>query len=401
MVKYGDKLRDSHKERLLNLTDVATSSLKDYHEQVQAGKLSLQEAQDLARQQIGQMRYDSGKGYFFSITDDPSHPVVTLHPIAKNLMGQDVGQYKKDGKIVTADSSSTPMFCAMVEECLNSADGQGYVGYQWPSPQNPAQWIPKLSYVKYFEPWGWIVGTGVYVDDIDREMTAKQGENNKVLTSFKQQTTEQTSAAMTQMFWILALLVTLGVGAIVVVARNITQPLHKIQQTARAIASGDLSHDAGMRRKDEIGALADSFEEMQTNLKHKTEVAEKISRGDLEINVKVAGEKDMLGRAMIRMIDSLKRVNDDLLSLSHAALEGNLSERADTTAHQGNFASIVAGINELLDAMVVPISEASDVLEKAAEKNLVDRMSGQYKGQFAEIKNNVNSTLHALDQALL
>ena len=201
MVKYGDKLRTNHKERLLNLTDVATSSLQDLHDQVQSGKLTLREAQEMARQQIGKMRYDDGKGYFFSITNDPRNPIITFHPIATTLNGKNVGQYQKDGKVVMADSTNTPMFCAMVEVCLNSAEGQGYVGYQWPSPQDPSQWIPKLSFVKHFKPWGWIIGTGVYIDDIDKELAAKKGDNEKVLAGFNQQTATQTSDAMKQMFF--------------------------------------------------------------------------------------------------------------------------------------------------------------------------------------------------------
>ena len=108
----------------------------------------------------------------------------------------------------------------------------------------------------------------------------------------------------------------------------------------------------------------------------------------------------MLGKAMLRMIESLKRVNDDLLSLSHAAVEGNLDKRAKATEHQGTFASIINGLNQLLDAMVVPVNEASDVLEKAARKDLCNRMNGKYKGKFAEIMKNVNGTLEALDRAL-
>jgi methyl-accepting chemotaxis protein len=400
MDNYRKQLLASHQGRLRDLTETATSGLEDLNKEVQNGNLDLRQAQAVAKHQIELMRFDGGKGYYFIISDDPEHPEMLMHPIATTLNGQDVGTYKKDGVVVKADSSDTPMFSAMVRACLDSPEGSGYVGYNWPDPLNQSQWIPKLTYVEIYKPWGWVIGTGVYIDDIDKAAAKKAEENKAVLAGFVANAEKQTSGAIRTMAIVLVVLIGLGIAAILVISNNITSPLSKLQTTADAISKGDLSQDTNYNRKDEIGTLADSFGKMLDGLKDKTNVAEQISRGNLEIDVNVTSEKDALGHAMINMLKSLAEVNGELVTLSQAALDGKLDIRADVSKHQGDYGKIVSGINGLMDAVATPISEVGAVLEKAAVKDMTARVKGEYKGQFAEFKDNVNTTIGALEEAL-
>ncbi|QPF75297.1 HAMP domain-containing protein [Roseateles sp. DAIF2] len=118
---------------------------------LEGGGMAREEAQALARKTVAGLRYD-GQEYFW-IND--MQPRVVMHPIRPELDGQDAGGIK--------DPNGLRLFQAFVD--LVRREGQGFVGYQWPKPGS-AEPVDKLSYVKGFEPWGWIIGTGIYVDDL-------------------------------------------------------------------------------------------------------------------------------------------------------------------------------------------------------------------------------------------
>jgi methyl-accepting chemotaxis protein len=400
MKNYRTKLFDNSKTRLKDLTVSVTSLIEDLNQKVIAGKMPLDLAQNLAKSQIEVMRYDEGKGYFWINNNDPVNPIMIMHPIAKDLNGKDIGQYTKDGVVVKADSTDTPMFRQMVLVCQSSSSSDGFVGYQWPSPVDKSQWLPKLSYVSLFKPWGWIVGTGVYIDEIDTEMAKKQEESGKMAFSFKDQSSKQTSRAIYTMVVALIVLVGIGIVAILFVSGNITKPLKRLQNTAEAISKGDLNQDTDFRRKDEIGDLANSFGRMLDGLKEKTKAAEEIAKGNLSLKINVASDHDVLGLAMVNMVQSLSNVTSDLAMLTKSSLDGRLDVRAEAAKHEGDYGKIISGINDLLDAVVTPLNEAAAVLKAAADKNLTPRVKGDYKGRLAEFKDDINSTLETLDDAL-
>ncbi len=113
---------------------------------------------------ISQMRY--GKSGYFWIND--TQPKMVMHPIKPSLDGKDLSKLK--------DPNGLFLFNEMVKVC--SKDGEGLVKYSWPKPgiKKPQ---PKFSYVKEFKPWGWIVGTGAYVDDIEQKVQELQNDANE------------------------------------------------------------------------------------------------------------------------------------------------------------------------------------------------------------------------------
>ena len=121
------------------------------HAQEVAGTLSREQAQKMARELVSQARYD-GTEYFW-INDMQARMV--MHPIKRELDGRDLSDMK--------DPNGFALFSAFVETVRRH--GKGFVSYQWsrPGSQKP---VDKLSYVQGFEPWGWVIGTGIYVDDL-------------------------------------------------------------------------------------------------------------------------------------------------------------------------------------------------------------------------------------------
>ncbi|MBD3166523.1 HAMP domain-containing protein [bacterium] len=115
---------------------------------------------------------------------------------------------------------------------------------------------------------------------------------------------------------------------------------------------------------------------------------------------KFPGKKAFINDIIEQVRANLKAVMSDLDNLANAALEGRLNTRADARMHHGDFQKIVAGVNDLLDAVIKPVQEASAVLEKMSQGDLRDSVTGEYKGDHAMIKNSMNGTLESLNEIL-
>jgi methyl-accepting chemotaxis protein len=211
----------------------------------------------------------------------------------------------------------------------------------------------------------------------------------------------------------LSILVSLMLLALIpvflVMARKLfINPVLWISREADNLAAGDIAIcekdqllcDKLMNRGDEIGLAGRSFIKVIEMLKTKTSVAEDIGRGKLDIDVEVVSDRDILGKSMLRMVESLREMNSEVSQLTRSALEGKLDTRANASAFEGDYGKLVDGVNELLDAVVRPIQESAEVLEQAAHKDLTKRVTGEYKGQLNELKKNINATISSLDEAL-
>ncbi len=150
---YRDGMQ-AHHDTTRQHVEVAHGIVAWAHAQETGGHLSREQAQQLARRSIAALRYN-GNEYFW-IND--MHPRVVMHPIKPELDGKEVGDMK--------DPNGMPLFRAFVAKV--QSEGKGFVAYQWPKPGS-TQPVDKVSYVQGFAPWGWVIGTGVYVDDVKHE----------------------------------------------------------------------------------------------------------------------------------------------------------------------------------------------------------------------------------------
>jgi methyl-accepting chemotaxis protein len=139
-------------QKTRNLVEVPYSVIQQQYQLETEGKLTRAEAQRQAIEAIRSMRYE-GKNYFW-INDE--HPTMIVHPLKPELNGTDLTTFK--------DPTGKAVFVEFVKAAQDPSGG--YVYYLWPKPgsQKP---VAKLSFVKRFEPWGWVIGTGIYIDDVD------------------------------------------------------------------------------------------------------------------------------------------------------------------------------------------------------------------------------------------
>ncbi|MGG2397844.1 methyl-accepting chemotaxis protein [Pseudomonas sp. SH1-B] len=211
-------------EKTEHVVQSAAGILKHFHELEVAGTLSREVAQKQAMEVIRGLRYD-GQEYFW-INDQT--PVMLMHPMNAKLEGQNLSAFK--------DPDGKALFNEMV--AITRSQGAGQVDYRWPKP-GASDPVPKISYVELFKPWGWIIGSGVYVDDVQAEFRT------------------QALSAMG-----IGLLIAVLLAALVVlITRSIVQPLQAAVEAMANIASGegDLTRNLDSRGRDELTSLATYF----------------------------------------------------------------------------------------------------------------------------------------------
>lgn len=155
-----DAIISRKKEMICELTHAAWNIMANFADEVREGRLDEDEARREAIRQIRNLHYGPHAKDYFWVND--MTPRMIVHPYRPDLEGQDVGRFE--------DPAGNRPFADMVE--LARTRGEGYVDYMWQDRDNPGLVIAKISYVKAFKPWGWVIGTGIYVDDVQREVAS-------------------------------------------------------------------------------------------------------------------------------------------------------------------------------------------------------------------------------------
>jgi PAS domain S-box-containing protein len=170
---FKSNIMDRKREMIRELTNSAWSVLLEYAEEEKNGNLSREEAQKRAISDIRFLRYGEERKDYFWITD--MHPRMIIHPYKPQLEGEDLSG--KAGE----DPTGKKLFVEMVEVCKKNRSG--YVEYMWQWKDDPTRIVPKLSYVKHFAPWDWIIGTGIYIEDVKEEIAGMTGRLIRISTA--------------------------------------------------------------------------------------------------------------------------------------------------------------------------------------------------------------------------
>ncbi len=218
------------------LANVGLSIINHYYELEVENQLTRAEAQQAAMEAIKSVRFgENGKDYMW-IND--FHPNMIMHPFRPDLDGQDISNFE--------DPDGVKLFVEMVE--VVKSEGSGYVPYKWQYYDDANRIEPKLSYVTQFEPWQWIIGTGVYVNDVD-ETVAREMTN------------------------ILLFIIAVALISFIIMflfnRATIIKPINKLKNELQGLASGggDLTEEIHVQSKDEIGDLANATNQFIQNIR--------------------------------------------------------------------------------------------------------------------------------------
>jgi len=156
--KYGEHLK--------SVVSMAVSILNRRNQQFQSGELSLRAAQSLAAEEIRTLRFNNGSGYLWINDATLPYPKMIMHPTVPTLNGKILD----DEKFNCAMDKKQNLFQAAVE--VATKNQEGFIYYKWDKPTDNGV-IPdveKLSYVIHFKSWDWVIGTGIYIDDIRKDV---------------------------------------------------------------------------------------------------------------------------------------------------------------------------------------------------------------------------------------
>ena len=193
------------------------------------------------------------------------------------------------------------------------------------------------------------------------------------------------------------LLIVMGI----IITESITKPLKKCVMMMQDMGKGHLSNRLHLNRKDEIGELTHTIDQFADNLQQKViYTMQQISEGNIDLAPEITDDNDEIGPALNKMINAIGSMSNEINRCCLFAFEGNITYRADATSFSGTYQKIVQGFNEMLDAIMAPLDEASDVLVKLAHRDMSARLQRDYKGYYDQIKRTINAVGRNLDKAL-
>jgi len=242
-----ERLLEEKRLKTRHLVEVVYGTLDYFHKLSKEGKMSDEDAKASAIAVVKSLRYEQ-KEYFWINDSALPYPKMVMHPTVPALDGKVLDDAKFNcatsmqagiaGSISKTDGKKN-LFSAFVEIC-NTA-GEGFVTYNWPKPLagggTTKELYPKLSFVKKFQPWDWVIGSGIYLDDVDKIF-------------YKELLTIMLTGVV-----VVGLLMTMGWF----VTSNINAPLAEILKVQNAVASGDLTARVKYEGKDEIGKVAENL----------------------------------------------------------------------------------------------------------------------------------------------
>ncbi|TAN42904.1 MAG: bacteriohemerythrin [Nitrospirae bacterium] len=362
LMSLKNTLYEEKRNSIRIVVDTAYALISHYNELAKNGAMSEDEAKAASLAAVKALRYDSKEYFWINNTDKP-FPKMIMHPTVPALDGKVMDDSKfncstslqagRDGSVVKTDGKKN-LFQSFVE--VAETANEGFVTYNWPKPISgggtSTELYPKLSFVKKFGPWGWIVGSGVYIDDID------------------------------SLIWNRAQLIGTGIAVIIsfiaflgwLVANMITRPLKELTQNVIKMSDGDLTIKMDYVSKDEIGVLSENMNRMVASFRHAL-------KSILTSSADVLSSIQTLNASSIKASEGARSQSSQASQIAAAAEEmtqtiadiaRNASSASDTsveamsTAEKGNqvAANAVITVNEVRTATV----ELSGMVDKLSSR---------------------------------
>ena len=359
LFRLDDTMRADVADRTQKTVEIAHSTLVHYHGLERAGAMSRSEAQAAAVSAVKAMRY--GNDDYFWVND--MQPRMVMHPMKPELDGTDISR--------TTDADGNAMFVEMVG--IVRADGEGFLNYNWPKPgAEEAQ--PKISFVKGFEPWGWIIGSGVYVDDIRAAVwKAAVGQGAIVLLII---------AAVGTLNWRLS--------------SSISRPVASLAARMRGLAAGQTQEPIpGVRRADEVGDMAKGLEVFREAAIAKAAADAEKARSDADQDFVVETLSTRLGQ--MSQGDLTAQIDVEFPA-SYAVLKANFN----TTL--ASLRDLIASLGQSTDAIrdgSHEIAQASDDLARRTEANAasLEETSAALSQMEGRLRTTAGAAVQTVEQA--
>ncbi|MBK8944341.1 MAG: cache domain-containing protein [Ignavibacteriae bacterium] len=311
---FKQTMLEDKRENIKQAVEVAYGIISNLEKDYKENKITFQDAQKEAIHQIKDIRF--GEDNYFWINDD--YPNMIMHPFKPELNGKSLRDLK--------DPNGIYLFNEMAKICKR--EGDGYVDYYWPKPgfEKP---VPKISYVKYFKDWNWIIGAGLYVDDVD----------------------EKIANITERIFLIFGILTIVSSILVIFSSIKISRPIKDLAIAAEQLANGQTNIEVKISSNDEVGKLASNFNIMSKNIKasidqinQKSKEAEEAANS-ARLSQKESEEKsEYLSKSAAIMLSAMDNVSKGDLTTSLEIQNNN----DDIGKLFGGFNSVIKNISSIL-----------------------------------------------------
>ncbi|MBP2658285.1 MAG: chemotaxis sensory transducer [Firmicutes bacterium] len=369
--------------QIKNNVEIAHSTVEYYYTLSKSGVMADQEAQERAKEVISKMRYGSD-GYFWIDNDQYINLMHATKP-------ETVGQNRSN----TQDAKGNYMVKNYIEGALQHKDSGYYSSFWFPKP-NETEASMKRGYVKLFQPWGWIICSGVYIDDVEKAIA---GEINGII-----------------MINVLLMFISL-VFAYLFSRKTIVAPLQNIIEKIREIANsgGDLTQRIQVSSKDELGELAGTVNDMTQNLaqliRQVALTTEQVSASSEELTAS-ASQSSEVANQIAAVLTEVAAAADQQYSTTNHVVEivENMSQSVQQAVHNTKLAAerseqTAKAAQEGVISIKATIGQMNDIERTVINSaGLVDKLGdrskeiGQIVSTIANIANQTN--LLALNAAI-
>jgi diguanylate cyclase (GGDEF)-like protein/PAS domain S-box-containing protein len=343
-------IRKNYDDNIKNQVENVITLLDGINKKYEAGELNLEQAKKLSADLIRNLRYGDD-GYFWVDTTEGTNVVL--------LGSSTEGTNRYDSK----DAKGNLMIQQIIEVAIK--EGGGYSDYYFPKA-GEKQSLPKRAYSKFFEPFNWVIGTGNYVDDIDKVVAEKRVIQNKELNE---------NILIFIVLFIIFVSVVLAITF--VISANITIPLEAAVNQAKQISNGALTivvPEEFKRRNDEVGELSKFLEEMQNaikeflkSLEEKTEIIQK--------------EKDFFNTMLISIGDGViatdKNRNVTLLNIVAESITGWTKEEALGKQFDDIFNIFNEQTKEVVNNPVKEVLDKGEIIELSENTILISKQGSE------------------------
>lgn len=347
IVQLDTMLRRDFDQQAKNEVQTVHSLITAIYKQQQDGKLTEALAKKQAADLVRSLKYGES-GYFWIDTREGVNIVY---------LGKDTeGKTRYDQK-----DSNGKMFFHEVNEVAQLPEG-GYTDYWFPRPGDTDA-APKRSYSLAFAPYNWVIGTGNYIDDIDKTVLAEQEKNSEQLM--------RTILSLT-----LITLLAIGLAAIIALSfgKRIAQPIIAMAETIEEISEGNLLVSLEAKQKDEIGNMGRSMQKMIANL---TELVERIKDGAHNINnasKEVSSSAEAIAQGANEQASSTEEISSSMeqmaASISQNSLNAKEAESIAVSA-SANVDKVTRTFDETLKSLSIITSKITIIHEIAEKTDLL------------------------------
>ena len=333
--EYAKAMDDGYRTEIKSQVQSVLAILQAEYDKAAAGILTEEEAKAEAAEIVRAMRYrDDDSGYFW--IDDTDY-ILVMHPILPEQEG--------NNRYDLEDQNGIMIIQSIMKAC-QSADKGGYNEFYFTKADGVTV-APKVAYSGYFEPWGWAVSTGNYVDDMELEM---QGIKDSIVREFRNSC-------------ILTVVVSFIVGEFLVV------PLRRVKDFAVSISEGDLTADVEVKQRNEMGVAADSLntarEKIHGLIMAIAGTAHKVEDMTVEFDESFRQMEKSIGEVDIAVEEIAKNITAQAASTSDATGEVNkIAEGIDRTTKE------VADLRDNSGSMKKLSQECSDKLQELVQANM-------------------------------